>query len=233
MANYQAREPISRDRVPFYVFLAEELKYSWAGDYLKHEGKLIEVNRLTKELSEAKSVDPAFPEFAARVIRSYDGYREARVENIAKRLYGLLQSPDPMAGFNRAQNATRFEIIERSVIEEALAYIEANYSGGVTADEKQKEVTRIEKLIAKRQAEMLELLPPKQFVTNDPASNREINKAECLVDFWRELATWTIGPVSPRGRALRLSPEEEQKAFYTLGLDKLTSRAARLEPFGE
>ena len=227
------REPLNRADVPFYAMLAEEMKYSWLDNFIRWEQNLGEVNRLKQELREVNRTDPTFSEFAERVRGSYTAYRQKRIEAIAKYLYKGLASPDPLQRFHRAMAPERLDVLPLDVLEEALSYLEANYQGGITSAEKLKQIAAIEKKIAKLENEMAALLPPEQFETRHPQSNATINKAEAFTDHWRNLATWTKGAVSPRGRVLRLSPEPEQKAFYALGLDRLASRAARLEPFPE
>lgn len=225
------RQPLSRGDAPYYVELAEQMRYSWVDSFIKWESNLCEMNRAKKELSEVKRADPAFFEFAERVRGSYASYRKRQVEAIAQYLFRVLAAPDPLERFHRAMAPDCLDVIEADAIEEALSFLEANYQGGITAAEKQKQVAGIEKKILKLQKEMAELLPPEQFETRHYQHGGIINMAEAFVDSWRQIATWTIGAVSPLGRVLRRSSEEEQKAFYALGLDRLTSRAARLAPY--
>lgn len=158
--------------------------------------------------------------------RSYDDYLAGIIQNAVAFIQHNRNNPDIFQHFQkRAERFRLHNFLPFEVFEAALAELAENDDPNSIAEtERKKLLSAIEKKMAELKAELAKISPPGDF----DIGGGEIH-GDIFVQFhsyWAGLQGSSRGEVGLEGRILRDSSEREMRAYYKLGLDKISNPKA-------
>jgi hypothetical protein len=228
-SQHEQRRAISRDQVPFLsVILAAGPLSDTAANFMRHEVKAAELRRIDAELGNLDQERPEFSELTERVRESYARYYNRAVDRMARYIGRSALSADCFSTLEKRAADKQLFVVPWSLIEDALAQLEAAGYVGLPEADKTEAIASLHKDRQAITASMEELLPAATFAKNDPQSGALINAASAFFDAWRSIQIYTTDPCCYRGIALHLADNETQKAHAVLGLSALRSRSAKV-----
>jgi hypothetical protein len=204
-------------QIPFYAMLID---YTWVDGFVELEAsvkKLAELHSKPSEISNKEASKDVLLKLWKKSLDEYNLTRQHQIQ-IAIKENKICVS----AAVIQFQVRSLPPYINWMEIEKAAESVD--FSGGISDEQRQKEIDAVNQEITAVKAKISDLTPPEYFYIKDGAVKWDVRQR--FVDYWRELQLQADAPLCPHGGLLPEADEAVKTAWGKLvGIDYVDSTA--------
>ena len=203
--------------------------FAGISNYLKRCELKGEIRQLSAELSDVKAAQPDNATVLHAAIDDLPNLEEEIIKRLGAHLHEHRRSKHSLSSrYDQLMQRIGAVSLTEDLIRKAVEKL-PEPPGRMPTEKKQKEVSRLEKLIQKKKSELEKYSPPDAFLWRDGAPVQDLY--DDLERKWRSIQGRLNSPANIQGITLDACDAAEQKAWRDLGIRSAMRTDSNMAPY--